>query len=47
MKDILEGLEYLHRHNIMHRDLKPQNILFRKEEGQDELNCVIGDFGLA
>ena len=29
----------------MHRDLKPQNLLFRKKTG--DWDCVIADFGLA
>ena len=32
MKSILEGLEYMHSKNLMHRDLKPDNILFRTED---------------
>lgn len=44
MKGICMGLEAMHAKNIMHRDLKPQNILFRK---QGDYDCVIADFGLA
>ncbi|KAK8831804.1 hypothetical protein WA577_001862, partial [Blastocystis sp. JDR] len=38
----LFGLYYLHQHNIMHRDIKPDN-LFLSESGVIKL----GDFGLA
>lgn len=35
------GLEYIHNHNIVHRDIKPRNILIT-EEGK----AKIGDFGM-
>lgn len=38
--DILDGLEYLHKRGLVHRDLKPQNILMFKGV------CKISDFGL-
>ncbi|EFN50522.1 hypothetical protein CHLNCDRAFT_29026, partial [Chlorella variabilis] len=46
--DAARGLEYLHSCNIMHGDLKPQNVLL-KTAGNDRRGfvCKLGDFGLS
>ena len=39
---LLKGIEYIHKHKVLHRDLKPQNLLVSKD------NIIkIADFGLA
>lgn len=42
LRQILEGLQYMHLNNIIHRDLKTANILVSKEGA-----VMIADFGLA
>ena len=42
MKQILDGVGYLHKNNILHRDLKLGNLFL-----DDNLHVKIGDFGLA
>lgn len=40
VRNVLSGLSHLHANNLLHRDLKPQNILISNDNF-----AVIGDFG--
>eukprot|EP00339_Tiarina_fusa_P006170 CAMPEP_0117013084 /NCGR_PEP_ID=MMETSP0472-20121206/10864_1 /TAXON_ID=693140 ORGANISM="Tiarina fusus, Strain LIS" /NCGR_SAMPLE_ID=MMETSP0472 /ASSEMBLY_ACC=CAM_ASM_000603 /LENGTH=261 /DNA_ID=CAMNT_0004716299 /DNA_START=104 /DNA_END=886 /DNA_ORIENTATION=+ len=45
--DIIRGIEFLHSQNIMHRDLKSENIFILYGERKEIQLCAIGDFDTA
>lgn len=42
LHDVAAGLEYLHDHNIIHQDIKPDNIML-----DDNCNFLVTDFGIS
>ncbi|HET6571830.1 MAG TPA: PASTA domain-containing protein [Solirubrobacterales bacterium] len=42
LRQVLEGAGYAHRHGVVHRDLKPQNVIV-----DDEGKATVTDFGIA
>ena len=45
ISQVMEGINHIHCNRIMHRDIKPQNIFYKKINGKT--NVKIGDFGLS
>eukprot|EP00245_Coleochaete_scutata_P004705 TRINITY_DN1756_c0_g1_i2.p1 TRINITY_DN1756_c0_g1~~TRINITY_DN1756_c0_g1_i2.p1 ORF type:complete len:356 (+),score=36.43 TRINITY_DN1756_c0_g1_i2:68-1069(+) len=46
--DVANGMEYLHRNNVIHRDLKSENLLVNEEESRKSIPTIqIADFGVA
>lgn len=42
LREVMEGLQYLHTHGIVHRDIKPENLLINRKG-----KVIIADFSFA
>lgn len=42
MYELVQGVSYCHKHGVLHRNLKPENILVA-----DEGHVVVADFSLS
>ena len=46
IRQVTSGLEHIHSKNIVHLDLKPENLIAKRNPNGD-FNCKIVDFGIA
>lgn len=46
-RQCLEGIEFLHSKGLVHRDLKPGNILVNLDKRTGKVACKVADLGLA
>ena len=45
-EQVASGLDHAHENGVLHRDVKPENILILGEEGEPILRAALSDFGL-
>jgi NIMA (never in mitosis gene a)-related kinase len=47
LTQLVLGLEHLHHHRVLHRDIKSENIFLSKPDARGKIQVLLGDFGVS
>jgi NIMA (never in mitosis gene a)-related kinase len=47
LTQLVLGLEHLHHHRVLHRDIKSENVFLSKPDRRGKIRVLLGDFGVS